>query len=130
MQNTLAFFEGRKIRRHWDQKQEKWYFSVVDVVSVLTESSDSGDYWYKMKIRVKSDDGLELSTICRQLKLESSDGKKYSTDCADTESLFRIVQSIPSSKAEPLKLWLAKVGYERIQETVDPEKSVNRGRIN
>ncbi len=88
----LAIFEGKKIRKHWDVKQEKWYFSVVDIIAVLTESIGPKDYWYKMKIRVKSDDGLELSTICRQLKLESSDGKKYATDCADTVSLFRIVQ--------------------------------------
>ena len=115
--NKIAIFEGQKIRRIWDKKQEKWYFSVVDVVGVLTDSVNPRDYWFKMKVRVKNDDGVELSTICRQLKLLSNDGKKYLTDVADVEAIFRIIQSIPSPKAEPFKQWLAKVGYERIQET-------------
>jgi len=99
---------------------------VVDVVSVLTDSVNPRDYWYKMKIRVKDEDGLELSTLCRQLKLESPDGKKYETDCANTEGIFRIIQSIPSPKAEPFKRWLAKVGYERVQEIEDPELATKR----
>ncbi len=92
----ITFFSGKEIRRFWDEKQEKWYFSVVDIVSVLTNSDNPNDYWYKMKIRVKGDDGLELSTICRQLKFLAKDRKYYLSDAADTESVFRIIQSIPS----------------------------------
>ena len=124
----IKLFESKKIRTHWDESEEQWYFSVVDVVEVLTDSSNPRDYWFKMKIRVKSDDGFQLSTICRQLKLVSPDGKKYSTDCADTQSLLRIIQSIPSPKAEPFKQWLAKVGYERMQEMQDPSQSIDRAR--
>jgi len=124
----IALFEGRKIRRHWDEKKEVWYFSVVDIIETLTDSVNPRDYWFKMKLRVKGEDGSELSTICRQLKLKSSDGKKYLTDCADVESILRIVQSVPSPKAEPLKRWLARVGYERVQDMNDPEKSLNRAR--
>lgn len=124
----IKLFESKKIRTHWDESEEQWYFSVVDVVEVLTDSSNPRDYWFKMKIRVKSDDGFQLSTICRQLKLVSPDGKKYSTDCADTQSLLRIIQSIPSPKAEPFKQWLAKVGYERMQEMQDPGQSLDRAR--
>ena len=102
---------------------------MVDIVEALTDSAKPRDYWYAMKIRVKSEDGIELSTICRQLKLESSDGKKYETDCAITEGIFRIIQSIPSSKAEPFKRWLAKVGYERVQEIENPELATKRTRI-
>lgn len=101
---------------------------MVDVVRVLTESVNARDYWFKMKIRVKKSDGIQLSTICRQLKLEASDEKKYETDCANTEGIFRIIQSIPSPKAEPFKRWLAKVGYERIQEIEDPELAIKRMR--
>ena len=97
----IAVFSGNKIRRIWDDKEEKWFFSVVDIVEALTDSVNARDYWFRMKVRVKSDDGIELSTICRQLKLTSSDGKKYETDCANTEGIFRIIQSIPSPKAEP-----------------------------
>ncbi|OGC20972.1 phage antirepressor protein [candidate division WOR-1 bacterium RIFOXYC2_FULL_37_10] len=122
----IAIFKGRKIRKVLYQNE--WWFSVIDVVDVLTDSANSRDYWYKMKVRVKNEDGVELSTFCRQLKLESSDGKKYSTDCANTEGIFRLIQSIPSPKAEPFKLWLAKVGYERIQEIEDPELSTKRTR--
>ncbi|MBU2595914.1 Bro-N domain-containing protein [Patescibacteria group bacterium] len=122
----MAIFEGKKIRRHWDEREEKWYFSIVDIIEVLTDSINPRDYWYKMKIRVKNEDGLELSTICRQLKLEASDGKKYLTDVTDTESIFRIIQSIPSPKAEPFKQWLARVGYERVEETEDPEIAIQR----
>ena len=129
-ETSIKLFESRKIRTHWDETEEQWYFSVIDVVEVLTESVNPRDYWFKMKIRVNSDDGIELSTICRQLKLTSSDGKKYATDCADTKSLLRIIQSIPSPKAEPFKQWLAKVGYERIQEIQDPSQSIDRAREN
>ena len=124
--NKLAIFKGKNIRRIWDEEKEMWYFSVVDVVEALTDSVNSRDYWFKMKVRVKSEDGIELSTICRQLKLQAPDGKMRETDCADTESIFRIIQSIPSPKAEPFKLWLARVGYERVEETEDPEKAIQR----
>jgi len=130
-QNTeIKLFEEQRIRTSWDENLEEWYFSVVDVVEILTESNNPNDYWYKMKQRVKLEDGIELSTICRQLKLVSSDGKKYLTDCANVQSLFRIIQSIPSPKAEPFKQWLAKVGYERIKETIDPSQSIDRAREN
>ncbi len=101
---------------------------MVDVVFALTESVNARDYWYRMKVRVKEEDKFELSTICRQLKLEAADGKKYETDCANTEGIFRIIQSIPSPKAEPFKRWLAKVGYERVQEIEDPELATKRTR--
>ncbi len=127
---SIKLFESRRIRTHWDETEEKWYFSVVDVVEALTDSLNARDYWFKMKIRVKSEDGIELSTICRQLKLVSSDGKRYATDCADTKALFRIIQSIPSPKAEPFKQWLAKVGYERMQEIQDPAQGLDRAREN
>ena len=124
--NHLAIFKGKKIRRIIYLNE--WYFSVVDVIEALTNSVNPNDYWFKMKIRVKNDDEFQLSTICRQLKLESSDGKKYTTDCANTEGIFRIIQSIPSPKAEPFKLWLARVGYERVQEIEDPELATKRTR--
>ncbi|MDR3000883.1 MAG: hypothetical protein LBU89_06425 [Fibromonadaceae bacterium] len=98
---AIKLFEERKIRTHFDEQMEEWYFSVIDVVEVLTNSANPRDYWFKMKQRVELEDGIELSTICRQLKLTSSDGKKYNTDCANAQSLLRIIQSIPSSKAEP-----------------------------
>ncbi len=127
-QNThLALFKGKNIRRTIFQKE--WWFSVVDIIEVLTDSVNPRDYWYRMKARVKNEDGIELSTICRQLKLESADGKKYETDCANTEGLFRIIQSIPSPKVEPLKRWLAKVGYERVQEIENPELATKRTKI-
>lgn len=122
----LAVFKGKQIRR--TLYNNEWWFSVVDVISVLTDSLNSRDYWYKMKIRVKGEDGSELSTFCRQLKLESPDGKKHETDCANTEGIFRIIQSIPSPKAEPFKRWLAKVGYERVQEIENPELATKRTR--
>ena len=127
-ERALVSFENYMIRRFYDEQAESWYFSIVDVVGALTDSVNPRDYWFKMKIRVKTEDGLELSTICRQLKLESSDGKKYSTDCADVQGLLRIIQSIPSPKAEPFKQWLAKVGYERIQDMSDPARSLDRAR--
>jgi len=130
-QNTeIKLFEDRRIRASWDETSEEWYFSVVDVVEILTESTNPRDYWFKMKQRVKLEDGIELSTICRQLKLLAPDGKMRLTDCANVQSLFRIIQSIPSPKAEPFKQWLAKVGYERIKETIDPAQSIDRAREN
>ncbi len=123
----IAIFKGKKIRKIIHNNE--WWFSVVDVVEALTDSANPNDYWYKMKIRVKNEDGIELSTICRQLKLESADGKKYETDCADTEGIFRIIQSIPSPKAEPFKRWLARVGHERIKEIEDPELATKRTRM-
>ncbi|WP_180126353.1 Bro-N domain-containing protein [Rhodoferax sp. BLA1] len=121
-------FDGQAIRRVYDETTETWWFSVIDVVQVLTDSENARDYWFKMKLRVKSEDGAELSTVCRQLKLPAADGKQRLTDCATAESLLRIVQSIPSPKAEPIKLWLAKVGYERMQEMADPALSLDRAR--
>ncbi len=123
----ISLFKGKKIRK--TIYQNEWWFSIIDVVQALTDSLNSNDYWYKMKIRVRGEDEIELSTICRQLKLESSDGKKYETDCANTEGIFRIIQSIPSPKAEPFKRWLAKVGYERVQEIENPELATKRTRM-
>ena len=121
---SLIVFQDRKIRRIWHQDQ--WFFSVIDVVQALTDSVDAKDYWYRLKKRESESSGTELSTFCRQLKLPSADEKYYETDCANTESLFRIIQSIPSKKAEPFKRWLAKVGYERIQEIENPELAQDR----
>ena len=128
--SNIKLFESKKVRTHWDEKEEQWYFSIIDVVDVLTNSSNPRDYWFKMKVRVKTEDGLELSTICRQLKLKATDGKMRETDVADTKTLLRIIQSIPSPKAEPFKQWLAKVGYERMQEINDPGQSIDRAREN
>jgi len=125
--NKIALFKGKKIRKIIYNNE--WWFSVVDVVEVLTDSVNPRDYWFKMKIRVKDESDIQLSTICRQLKLIANDGKKYATDCANTEDIFRIVQSIPSPKAEPFKRWLAKVGYERIKEIEDPELATKRTRM-
>ena len=124
MNYKLALFEEKEIRRTWEEG--KWYFSVVDVVFALTDSKDPRDYWYRLKQRVSDEEKIQLSTICRQLKLESSDGKKYKTGCADTEGILRIIQSIPSKKAEPFKRWLAKVGSERIEEIQNPELAMDR----
>ena len=121
-------FDGQAIRRVYDEETETWWFSVIDIVQVLTESTNARDYWFKMKLRVRTEEGAELSTVCRQLKLPATDGKLRLTDVASAESLLRIVQSIPSPKAEPIKLWLAKVGYERMQEMADPSLSLNRAR--
>ena len=129
MTHKIKIFSSKKIRSHWDAEKEKWFFSVIDVVEALTDSFDPKDYWYKIKKREKIS-GIELSTICRQLKMESSDGKKYLTDCSDTEGILRIIQSIPSPKAEPFKQWLAKVGYERIEESQDPELGIERAMQN
>ena len=124
MNYKLALFEEKEIRR--TREEGKWYFSVVDVVFALTDSKDPRDYWYRLKQRVSDEEKIQLSTICRQLKLESSDGKKYKTDCADTEGILRIIQSIPSKKAEPFKRWLAKVGSERIEEIQNLELAMDR----
>jgi len=123
-QNALVVFQDKKIRRKW--YENTWFFSVVDVIEALTDSKDAKDYWYRLKKRETESSGIELSTICRQLKMESSDRKKYITDCANTKSLFRIIQSVPSPKAEPFKRWLAQVGYERVQEIENPELSQKR----
>ncbi len=123
-QGKIVVFKSQQIRRIWHEDQ--WYFSVVDVVRALTDSVNARDYWFKMKIRVKSEDDIELSIICRQLKLQAVDGKMRETDCANTQSLFRIIQSIPSPKAEPFKRWLAKVGYQRVQEIENPELAQQR----
>lgn len=128
--SNIKLFEDKQVRTYWDTTEEQWYFSIIDVVDVLTNSSNPRDYWFKMKIRVKTEDGLELSTICRQLKLKASDGKMRETDCANTQNLLRIIQSIPSPKAEPFKQWLAKVGYERMQEISNPEQGLERAREN
>jgi len=124
--NHLAIFKGKKIRR--TIYLNEWLFSVVDVIEALTDSSNPAVYWSAMKARVNDEGGFQLSTICKQLKFEASDGKKYTTDCANTEGIFRIIQSIPSPKAEPFKRWLAKVGYERVQEIEDPELAIKRTR--
>jgi len=122
---AIAIFEGKQIRRHWDTEKEKWYFSVVDVVRALTQSSNPRNYWKVLKNRLGKE-GSELVTKCNQLKMQSVDGKFYLTDTADTEVILRLIQSIPSPNAEPFKLWLARVGYERLEETADPELAINR----
>ena len=122
--NKLVIFQSKKIRRIWHE--DEWYYSVVDIVGVLTDSSNPRDYWYKMKIRVEEEAGFELSTVCRQMKMEAPDGKMRVTDCSNTEGILRIIQSIPSPKAEPFKRWLAKVGYERIDEIENPELAQQR----
>lgn len=125
-ENKLALFEEKEIRKVWHEND--WYFSVIDVIYALTDSLDPKDYWYKLKIREKEETKIELSTICRQLKLIAKDGKKRNTDCANTAGILRIIQSIPSPKAEPFKLWLAQVGSERLEEIVDPEKAITRAK--
>ena len=124
--NKIQLFENKKIRTAWNEEAEEWYFSVVDVVSVLTDSVDGRKYWNKLKQRLK-EEGNESVTNCHQLKMKSpKDGKYYKTDVADTTGIFRIIQSIPSPKAEPFKMWLAEVGKERIDETIDPEQTIDR----
>ena len=130
MHKSLAIFEGHKIRRHYDAKTETWYFSVVDILQVLIQQPDykrARKYWNKLKERLSSE-GSQLVTDCHQLKLEAADGKRYLTDVANPETLLRLIQSVPSPKAEPIKLWLAKVGYERLQDMADPAKSLDRAR--
>lgn len=124
--DKLQLFENKAIRTAWDEEKEEWYFSIVDVVAVLTDSPNPNNYWKVLKKRLK-DEGNQLVTSCNQLKLKShKDGKRYLTDVATTEQLLRIIQSIPSPKAEPFKLWLAEVGRERIEETIDPEQAIDR----
>lgn len=118
-------FENSFIRTAWNETEEEWYFSVVDVVGVLTESPNPNNYWKVLKNRLKKE-GSQLVTNCNQLKMQSSDGKFYKTDCMNTEQLLRLIQSIPSKKAEPFKMWLARVGRERIEETIDPEQTIDR----
>ena len=129
-QNSLAIFENFKIRRYYDKKNEIWYFSVIDIIAVLIEQTDfkkAKSYWTTLKNRLKQE-GSELVTKCDQLKMQSADGKFYKTDAANVETILRLIQSVPSKKAESIKLWLAKVGYERMQEMTDPEKALNRSR--
>jgi hypothetical protein len=125
-ETSIKLFESKKIRVHWDDDVEKWYFSVIDIIETLTGSNNPRRYWSDLKRKLSKEGFTQLYEIIVQLKLKSSDGKKYMTDCADTEGLLRIIQSIPSPKAEPFKIWLAKVGYERIEETEDPEKAFDR----
>ena len=125
MKNKIKLFESKTIRSVWDEENEKWYFSVVDIISVLTDSIDPAAYWRKLKQRLK-EEGNETVTNCHGLKMLAPDGKMRLTDVADTEQVLRLIQSVPSKKAEPFKLWLAKVGNERIDETIDPELSINR----
>ncbi len=123
--SVIKLFESQEVRSEWDAERELWYFSIVDVVKVLTESPNARTYWSVLKNRLKKE-GSELATKCSQLKMKSVDGKNYLTDVANTEQLLRLVQSIPSPKAEPFKQWLARVGYERIEETEDPELAFDR----
>lgn len=125
MKNEIKLFEGKQIRTHWDEEKEEWYFSVVDIIGVLTESKDPGAYWRKLKQRLK-EDGSETVTFCHALKLKASDGKMRNTDIADIRGIFRIIQSVPSPKAEPFKMWLAEVGKERVDEIMDPELTIDR----
>jgi len=129
MQKGIKLFEHKKIRTHWDEKEEKWYFSISDVIAILSESIDPLAYWRKLKERLKKE-GNETVTNSHGLKMKAADGKMRMTDVADTEQLLRLIQSIPSPKAEPFKQWLAKIGYERIQEIADPEQSLDRAREN
>jgi len=129
MKNEIKLFEQQKVRTHWDEKEEKWYFSISDVIAILTESVDPLAYWRKLKERLKKE-GNETVTNCHGLKMKAADGKMRMTDVADTEQLLRLIQSIPSPKAEPFKQWLAKVGYERMQEIANPEQSLDRAREN
>ncbi len=124
-ETAIRLFNDKQIRTHWDDEQEKWYFSIVDVIGVLTESIDAQAYWRKLKQRLKGE-GNETVTNCHGLKMQAADGKMRLTDVADTEQLFRLIQSVPSPKAEPFKLWLARVGSERIDEIEDPEKGIDR----
>ena len=126
MSDDIKMFEGSQIRSVWDNEREEWYFSVVDVIGSLTESNNPRDYWYRVKKRMSEEERSELSTFCRQLKLKSTDGKSYKTDVADMQGIFRIIQSVPSPKAEPFKMWLAEVGKERIDEIIDPELTIDR----
>lgn len=125
MNNEIKIFEGNQIRSVWDNDKEEWYFSVVDVVGTLTDSKDPGAYWRKLKQRLK-EEGSEVVTFCHGLKLKAADGKMRESDVADMQGIFRIIQSVPSPKAEPFKMWLAEVGKERLDEIVDPELKIER----
>jgi hypothetical protein len=127
MTHQIAIFRRQEVRK--EIHNGEWWFSVIDIIAILTDSENPRDYWYKMKIREKEEAGVQLSTICRQLKLVAPDGKLRETDCADTEGMFRIIQSIPSPKAEPVKRWLARVGFERVQEIETPELATKRTRV-
>ena len=124
--SEIKIYENKEIRSVWDNKKEEWYFSVIDVVAVLTESKNPRDYWYRVKKRMTEEEQSQLSTFCRQLKLKANDGKMRMTDVADMQGIFRIIQSIPSPKVEPFKMWLAEVGKERIDEIIDPELTIDR----
>ncbi len=124
-ETAIKLFQDQRVRVHWDNDQEKWYFSIIDVVGVLTDSENPRKYWSVLKTRLKKE-GSEVATNCSRLKLLAIDGKMRITDVADTEQLLRLIQSVPSPNAEPFKLWLAKIGYERIEETEDPEKAFER----
>lgn len=124
-QNAIQLFEEKKVRTLWDAEQEKWFISIVDVIGVLTNSPNPNNYWKVLKNRLKKE-GSQLVTNCNQLKMPSVDGKYYKTDVGDTEQIFRLIQSIPSPKAEPFKLWLAKIANERLDEMQDPELSIDR----
>ena len=126
--NTIKLFEAKKVRTIWDDKEEKWYFSIVDVVAVLTDSPNPRKYWSVLKTRLKKE-GSELTTNCSQLKMKSADGKMYLTDVADTQQLLRLIQSIPSPKAEPFKQWMAQVATERLNQMQDPELSINQALV-
>ena len=128
LENKIKVFESKQIRTLWNAEEEEWYFSVVDVCNVLADSTskDAGAYWRKLKQRLKAE-GSEVVTNCHGLKMQASDGKYYKTDCLDTKGVLRLVQSIPSPKAEPFKMWLAQVGSERLDEIADPEKAIMRG---
>jgi len=121
----IALFEGKQIRRHWDEERELWYFAIMDVIEVLAQTDRSRKYWNDLKAKLKHE-GSELSEKIGQLKMQASDSKYYLTDVADTQAMLRLIQSIPSPNAEPFKLWLAKVGYERLEETADPELAISR----
>ena len=126
LETISNLFDGKEIRSHWDSDEEEYYFSVVDVIGALTESKDPNDYWYRLKTRMSDEEKSEVSTKCRQLKLKSKDGKYRETDVLDTKGILRLIESIPSPKAEPFKMWLANLGSERIDEVFDPEIAVNR----
>ena len=126
MTDKIKLFEQKQVRTHWDAENEEWYFSVIDIVEVLTESPSPRKYWSVLKTRLKKE-GSELTTNCSQLKMQAADSKYYKTDCMTTKNILRLVQSIPSPKAEPFKMWLAEVGNERLNEIADPEKAILRG---
>ena len=124
LETISNLFEGKEIRSVWDAEKEEYYFSVVDVIKSLTDSNNPNDYWYRLKKRMTEEEKSEISTKCRQLKLKSKDGKNYLTDTLDTKGILRLIESVPSPKAEPFKLWLAKMGKERIDEVFDPEIAI------